>query len=677
MRSTIRTWTVRSALLLATATPTFALAGEAQPIGRITAAFGSGTIVSNEQTRSADLHALINNDELITTGAGGVSVLLTSRVVLKIDAHSSVRVWESTGQTNILVEYGTVHVFVGRRAVENGFVAVHDGNGRIETTTAVFLASYDPTTRKSYYACEENVIRVEPRQQGAEPITLAVEQQVTLVDGAVATPVAAIDRAQFFEHKQALERLGQVATQQGAEVFRLRSRTQDLKGAIQSLSASGWIDPATLAADVPNQTVATAGGISNSAARGEQGGGIASGRPAKASGLSPSAPAAGTRSPASRAPAAPAAPATATPPAEDALALPAQADISLPINDPPPSMDVIVDTKPTAPPAADVAREAVPPVDMPAVATPPVDRPVEVAQPPAPDIVAPVDIDVGVNLPPVEAAVVRPVDVAPPPGADIGITPAEPMVPIDVAVKPPIDVDVKPPVDVAPPAATPPADVIVAKPPVDVAVRNPRKPVVEPPVEVPVVAPPVADIGIALPIDKGTVLPKPVDIGITPPIDPGTVAPPVAIKPPVDIKPPAVSGVVKPPVTVPPPTDIGVKPPADIGIKPPVDIAPPPTDIGVKPPVDVAPPPPTDIGIKPPVDVAPPPPTDIGIKPPVDVAPPPPTDIGVTPPVDVSPTVPPVEPITPPPAVDLPPAPPAAPTPPVKVPDVTPPPTEP
>src|SRR5688572_3907274 len=89
--------------------PAPAQAAAVKPIGRITATFGAGKIESAGKTRAADLHELFNSDDRIVTDGGGLSVLLSTRVVLKIDANTAVRISEGVGQTNVFLERGTVH----------------------------------------------------------------------------------------------------------------------------------------------------------------------------------------------------------------------------------------------------------------------------------------------------------------------------------------------------------------------------------------------------------------------------------------------------------------------------------------------------------------------------------------------------------------------------------------
>src|SRR6478672_466480 len=95
---------------LATAGWSFALDQPAEPtgaIGTVTAAFGTATIQGPQGRRAGDLHAMLNNKERITTDGGGVSILLASRVVLKVDAKTSLTVSETIGQTSVVVDYGT------------------------------------------------------------------------------------------------------------------------------------------------------------------------------------------------------------------------------------------------------------------------------------------------------------------------------------------------------------------------------------------------------------------------------------------------------------------------------------------------------------------------------------------------------------------------------------------
>src|SRR6478735_6594729 len=117
---------------------------QVMPIGRITAAFGIAAIQDGKGKRPGDVHELVNNDDRIVTDGGGVSVLLASRVVVKVDPASAVSVREGNGETSVILEFGTVHVFVGKRPADFGTVAVLNPGGRIDATEGVFLVSYDP-----------------------------------------------------------------------------------------------------------------------------------------------------------------------------------------------------------------------------------------------------------------------------------------------------------------------------------------------------------------------------------------------------------------------------------------------------------------------------------------------------------------------------------------------------
>src|SRR5581483_9149119 len=126
------------------------------PIGTVTAAFGYATIQGADGKRAGDLHSMLNNKERIVTEGGGVSILLASRVVLKLDTNTSLSISESEGQTSVILDYGTVHVFVGRRPLNAGKVVVQDPQIRTETDKGVYLVSYDRNTKSGYYACEHD-----------------------------------------------------------------------------------------------------------------------------------------------------------------------------------------------------------------------------------------------------------------------------------------------------------------------------------------------------------------------------------------------------------------------------------------------------------------------------------------------------------------------------------------
>ena len=89
--------------------------GAPQWIGKVTASFGHAKIESDGVARTADLNSFVGNDERVVTNGGGLTILLASRVVLKVDVDSAIRLSEGVGQTNIILERGTVHLFVGRR----------------------------------------------------------------------------------------------------------------------------------------------------------------------------------------------------------------------------------------------------------------------------------------------------------------------------------------------------------------------------------------------------------------------------------------------------------------------------------------------------------------------------------------------------------------------------------
>src|SRR5689334_1621751 len=98
---TVATSVSRAAVPASAANNQAALA--AGPIGRVTAAFGAMSIQGPAGRRGGDLQSLLYDDDLISTDAGGVTVLLASRVVLKIDANSAVAVSEGVNQTNLVL----------------------------------------------------------------------------------------------------------------------------------------------------------------------------------------------------------------------------------------------------------------------------------------------------------------------------------------------------------------------------------------------------------------------------------------------------------------------------------------------------------------------------------------------------------------------------------------------
>lgn len=224
--------------------------GNAAPIGRVTAAFGVAGVHSPAGDRTGDLHTLIQNGDRIQTNGGGVTVLLASRVVLKVDHDTAVTVHESPDHLNVILERGTVHVFVGRRPLAAGPVCFQDPHSRAETSNGVFLASYDPATKSGYYACEHSTISVV--SNSGESIVLGADKQVAVDNGAL-SPIEEIDRGSFNQRKQSLERLGQVVKQHGIDTFRQRTRIYDTQLALNQLSAAGWLDAEALQANAQQQ----------------------------------------------------------------------------------------------------------------------------------------------------------------------------------------------------------------------------------------------------------------------------------------------------------------------------------------------------------------------------------------------------------------------------------------
>jgi len=218
--------------------------GQAQPIGRVTAAFGVARADTAAGSHPLDIQSLINNDERIVTDGGGLTVLLSSRVVLKVDVDSAISIFESPTQTTVSVQYGTVHLYVGQRAPTAGVLSVQDPNGRTETASGVFLAHYDPKTHESYIACEHQTVNIAPKSEHAA-LTITGDHHAIVRDGKVVM-TGDLDRVAFNDRKKSLDRLGQATVSRGADTFRLRSRAFDTESAINQLSAAGWIDRRTL-----------------------------------------------------------------------------------------------------------------------------------------------------------------------------------------------------------------------------------------------------------------------------------------------------------------------------------------------------------------------------------------------------------------------------------------------
>jgi hypothetical protein len=624
----------------------------AQAIGRVTAAFGAARADTAVSTRPLDIQSLINNDERIITDGGGITVLLASRVVLKVDVHTAVSVFEGNGQTTVRVQYGTVHVYVGQRPDSTGPVCVQDPNGCMQTATGVLLLHYDPTVRESYFACEHSSATAQAcsEQKG---VTLSADKQAIARDGKFVS-IGDLDREEFNHYKLSLDRLGQAQSTQGAQTFRLRSRAFDMESAISQLSAAGWIDPHAL----PTATVATTSNNSSSNSNGNSSiGEVTTGKPhgPHTSSLTPAPVATPVASSSSNN--------TLTISSSPQGAAPAQT--SAPIATPTP-IDISSSPTPSAP-APIVSSPAPVQVSAPVAASTPIVTPTDIglnppnnsgpgsqsshgngfafgsnnnsgpgnlkvdngpmttATPPAVQMPA-IDLGGSKDGPSAKPSISLPVAIAPP------SAPVASVAPITIAPVAPI-ADISSPT-IAPAPIAPPAAPIAPPTPIAVA----------PPVIAPPVAPPVVDLGLTpissvsnsavasinLPKVDGpavsAALPSVSDVvKVATPVvasnsGPGNVSsgsnsnsssgsssngPPVAAPTPV-VSVPVVAPVA--PVVAP------IAPPVAPVIAPPVAVAPP----VVAPPVApvVAPPAPV---VAPPVAIAPPAPV---IAPPVAIAPP-------------------------------------------------------
>jgi hypothetical protein len=359
------------------------------PIGRITAAFGHTSIYGADGKRDIDLHAAVSNDDRIQTNGGGVSVLLASRVVLKVDPSSAVSVREGEGVTSIVLERGTVHVFVGQRPADSGNVVVQDPYGRCETVNGVFLASHNADTKESYYACEHSTITVQGRDD-AVGLTLQPDQQAIVRHGKLDS-TGELDRLAFLDHKKSMDQLGQSIIERGTATFRMRSRMFDSELALAQLEGAGWIKRADLVRQQGQQQAQKKSGNKKANSGGDTGSDgssssddsgsqtlAASSEPGQAPRQAPDSGASEGSSGASAASSAGSSPAPITPVAGATPALPAQVESPSQIQvtgTQTPSTPAIVSSEPGAPIGGVPTPPAEPPVsvtlDAP-VSTPPV-----------------------------------------------------------------------------------------------------------------------------------------------------------------------------------------------------------------------------------------------------------------------------------------------------------------
>ncbi len=166
-------------VVASSAGPAFAAA---RPIGIASGSLGSATVNGRPIAVGTPV---FEGSEIKTGPTDSASLLLSSKVVVKIDADTDCVIREAKG-THIELLHGNVEVFLSKRGPVQGAVALSDPEANIEALGTVFIASYQPATRDGYYATLES-----KRPQGisvkgtgdANATDLAPGKQITLHAG--------------------------------------------------------------------------------------------------------------------------------------------------------------------------------------------------------------------------------------------------------------------------------------------------------------------------------------------------------------------------------------------------------------------------------------------------------------------------------------------------------------
>jgi hypothetical protein len=229
------------AALGAVAAPTVAAAPAApavRRVGRISTAAGGVTIAGERGAREAGIAESIFNNETVTTAAtAAATVLLDSKVLIKLDGSSAVRIVEREGRTEFQLERGAVEVFAGKRppGVE---VAMVDTESIIITTTTVFFAQYVPATRTGTYACEEHAIKLTTRGDGKTTVVQA--GKLARVRAGALQAVENADRDAVRKLLPNVRPLAARAAQRSGSLSQQRAAAATLRGAfIESYAGHG------------------------------------------------------------------------------------------------------------------------------------------------------------------------------------------------------------------------------------------------------------------------------------------------------------------------------------------------------------------------------------------------------------------------------------------------------
>jgi hypothetical protein len=225
------------ALLLSTS-----LASAAERVGRVSASFGKPTINGKPITLATPVE---NGDQIATGPTDAAALLLDSKVVVKIEGDTVLRVVEEQGKTDIKIDRGTVQVFVAKRAANQGPVALTDPDATMEAIGTIFAASYAPATREGRYAALESFIDV---KGNADPNAthVNVNNEAVLRNGKL-VGVGPIDREALRRRTGNINQMNLNAARQSGAQFWRRAAARDALNLIQV--ATGPARPGEHAAD--------------------------------------------------------------------------------------------------------------------------------------------------------------------------------------------------------------------------------------------------------------------------------------------------------------------------------------------------------------------------------------------------------------------------------------------
>jgi hypothetical protein len=148
----------------------------ADQIGAVSGVVGSPTIAG----AVAHMDTKINDGDEVITGPGeAVALCLDSKVVIKLDARTAIKVRELPEKTDIQLEHGKARVYIAKRDGTRP-VVMTDPKASVTAHGTVFLGDFDDQTGNSSYSADESNISV---NSGGQTTNVGPGQQANYAAG--------------------------------------------------------------------------------------------------------------------------------------------------------------------------------------------------------------------------------------------------------------------------------------------------------------------------------------------------------------------------------------------------------------------------------------------------------------------------------------------------------------